>query len=498
MENLFFIVVGMSLTGSFVILFVLLARLVLRKAPKIFSYALWAVVLFRLLCPFTRDSEFSLLPSKQMVYADGRGGGTDQVIQIQTGIPAVDRPVNDFLVDHPYQAGQPVVIGGDPEENLAPIINQLGPVPDWRTVPAVIWLAGFAVLMSYSLISLLRLRWKLVGAVPLEGEKNVRLADHIPSPFVLGVFRPRIYLTSGLPEGERDYILLHERTHIRRGDHILRALAWLALAVHWFNPLVWLAFHLAGKDMEMSCDEAVLCKMGRDVRADYSTSLLRLSQGGKLPAGPLAFGGGDPASRIRNVLSYKKPAVWVVALALAAVACTGVALATDQKRPLIDPDSVTTVTRFNATRNTTTPQHTGVYTPENRWEDLNVPQDAAVVSADAAAELVRLINSFNKTVYAQGDFTLNGWEHHFYRLDCTDGGFYLVDYWYWNGFSFNPLHMGEDDYTTLVTYYSAEGRSETTWQMEYSFDRAFSNWQFSVWKYKGENAPQEGKSPVVS
>lgn len=199
-----------------------------------------------------------------------------------------------------------------------------------------------------------------------------------------------------------------------------------------------------------------------------------------------------------NVLSYKKPAVWVVALALAAVACTGVALATDQKRPLIDPDSVTTVTRFNAARNTTTPQHTGVYTPENRWEDLNVPQDAAVVSADAAAELVRLINSFNKTVYAQGDFTLNGWEHHFYRLDCTDGGFYLVDYWYWNGFSFNPLHMGEDDYTTLVTYYNAEGRSETTWQMEYSFDRAFSNWQSSVWKYKGENAPQEGKSPVVS
>lgn len=186
MENLFFTVVGMSLTGSFVILFVLLARLVLRKAPKIFSYALWAVVLFRLLCPFIQDSAFSLLPSAQMVYADGRGGGTDQVIQIQTGIPSVDRPVNDFLVDHPYQEGQPVVIGGDSEENLAPVINQLGPVPDWRTVPAVIWLAGFAVLMGHSLLSLLRLRRKLVEAVPLEGEKNVRLADHIPSPLCVG------------------------------------------------------------------------------------------------------------------------------------------------------------------------------------------------------------------------------------------------------------------------------------------------------------------------
>ena len=329
MENLFFTVVGMSLTGSFVILFVLLARLVLRKAPKIFSYALWAVVLFRLLCPFTRDSAFSLLPSAQMVYADGRGGGTDQVIQIQTGIPSVDRPVNDFLVDHPYQQGQPVVIGGDSEENLAPVINQLGPVPDWRTVPAAIWLAGFAVLMGYSLISLLRLRWKLIGAVPLEGERNVRLADHISSPFVLGVIRPKIYLPSGLSEGERDYILLHERTHIRRGDHILRALAWLALAVHWFNPLVWLAFYLAGKDMEMSCDETVLERMGRDIRADYSTSLLRLSQGGRLPAGPLAFGGSGFQSRIKNVLKYKKPAFWVAPLALVGVLGLWVALATN-------------------------------------------------------------------------------------------------------------------------------------------------------------------------
>lgn len=329
MENLFFTVVGMSLTGSFVILFVLLARLALRKAPKIFSYALWAVVLFRLLCPFTRDSAFSLLPSAQMVYADGRGGGTDQVIQIQTGIPSVDRPVNDFLVDHPYQQGQPVVIGGDSEENLAPVINQLGPVPDWRTVPAAIWLAGFAVLMGYSLISLLRLRWKLIGAVPLEGERNVRLADHISSPFVLGVIRPKIYLPSGLSEGERDYILLHERTHIRRGDHILRALAWLALAVHWFNPLVWLAFYLAGKDMEMSCDEAVLERMGRDIRADYSTSLLRLSQGGRLPAGPLAFGGSGFQSRIKNVLKYNKPAFWVAPLALVGVLGLWVALATN-------------------------------------------------------------------------------------------------------------------------------------------------------------------------
>ena len=324
MEGLFFKVLGMSATAAVVILAVLLARLLLRRAPKVFSYALWAVALLRLLCPFTLDSAFSLLPAAQVEDVPGLGDTPAQVIQVQTGITTVDRQVNDFFLHHPYQ-GLPDL----PEYAELPP-QEPGPAPDWRTVPATVWLAGAAALLGYGLISLLALRRKLVGWVPLEGEKNVRLADHIPSPFVLGLFRPKIYLPSGLPEGERDYVLLHERTHIRRCDHIFRALAWLALAIHWFNPLVWLAFRLAGRDMEMSCDEAVLRKMGRDVRADYSTSLLRLSAGKRLPAGPLAFGGGDPKGRINNVLRWKKPALWVTAAALIAVVCIGAALATDR------------------------------------------------------------------------------------------------------------------------------------------------------------------------
>lgn len=328
MENLFETVLRLSLTAMSVILLILLVRLALRRAPKVFSYALWAVVLFRLLCPFAIESAFSLLPAVQVVPAAGQGEGTAQVFRIQTMFGAVDRQVNDFFVEHAYQ-GQPAL----PEDTVtvpAPPVNQPGPEPDWRTVPAAVWLAGTALLLGYGAVSLLLLRRRLAGSMPLEGERDVRLADHIPSPFVLGLFRPKIYLPSGLPEGERDYILLHERTHIRRCDHIFRALAWLALAVHWFNPLVWLAFHLAGKDMEMSCDEAVLRKMGRDVRADYSSSLLRLSTGKRLPAGPLAFGDGDPKSRIKNVLRYQKPALWVMVIALIAVVCAGVALATDR------------------------------------------------------------------------------------------------------------------------------------------------------------------------
>ena len=477
MEKLFFTVLGMSATGSLVILAVLLARLALRKTPKAFSYALWAVALFRLLCPFTLDSAFSLLPSVRMVDAAGRGGGTDQVIQIQTGIPALNSQVNGFLADHPYQEGQPTETGGEPGEELAPVINQPGPVPDWRTVPAAIWLAGTAALLGYGALSLLGLRRRLAGSVPLEGEKNVRLAGHIPSPFVLGLVRPVIYLPSDLNEGERDYILLHERTHIRRFDHVTRGLAWLAAAVHWFNPLVWLAFYLAGRDMEMSCDEAVLRKMGREIRADYSASLLRLSQGGKLPAGPLAFGGSGFQSRIKNILNYKKPAFWVAALALAGVCVIGAALATNRAPGLfIDPDTVVSYTAADSSSYTSNPDHTSVSTGADRQKDLSDPAKQRPLSKEKGDELVRLVNAHRKSVYGQGELTLSGSEHQLVRMDCADGGWYLLDYWYWNGFSFNPLHYGEDSYTTLVTYYGPDGKAGTTWQMEYDFDRAYKDW----------------------
>lgn len=330
MERWLSAVLSMSGTASLVIAAVLLVRLALRRAPKRFSYLLWAVVLFRLLCPISLESAFSLLPAAELVPAAGNGGQERQVVQVRTGLPGLDRQMNDFFLRHPYQgiADLPERAGAAPSL----VIPQAGKVSDWRTLPAILWLTGAALLLGYSALSLIRLRRALAEAVPLEGEPGVWLADRVPTPFVLGLLRPRIYLPSALPKQERDYILLHERTHIRRCDHILRALAWLAVAVHWFNPLVWLAFRLAGKDMEMSCDEAVLRNMDRDVRADYSASLLRLSAGGreKLPAGPLAFGDSDPKSRIKNVLSYKKPALWVMAAAVVVVAVTCAALATNR------------------------------------------------------------------------------------------------------------------------------------------------------------------------
>lgn len=301
------IVFNMSVTASVVIMFVLLARLLLKRAPKIFSYALWAVVLFRLLCPVSITTNLSLLGllDAPVVEATTHTTAVEYIPQdvvhtpapeVKLPVPGVNQSVNEALPQGDEQTA------ADPLE--APV-----------ALATLVWLAGIGVLAAYSVVSLLRLRRKLIGALPLRD--NIYLADYIDSPFVMGIFRPKIYLPSSLTEQEQGYIILHERHHIRRGDHIIKALAFLALCVHWFNPLVWAAFVLSAKDMEMSCDEAVVKKLGEGIRADYSASLLSLATGRRIIAGtPLAFGEGDTKSRIRNLLNWKKPRTWIILTAL--------------------------------------------------------------------------------------------------------------------------------------------------------------------------------------
>lgn len=306
-------ILNMSIAASVVIVFVLAARLILKKAPKVFSYALWSVVLFRLLCPFSIPTGFSLLaltdaPIRQTA------AHTNQIQYVQPDLVHTEFPQVDLPVPGVNQAVNQVLPQG--EEQL---------VADPLEAPAALltlgWLSGMALMAVYSVLSMLRLRRRLVGATPLQD--NIYLADHIASPFVLGVLRPKIYLPSVLSKEEQKYIILHEQYHIKRLDHLVKLLAFLALCVHWFNPLVWLSFFLAQRDMEMSCDEAVLQTLGVHIRADYSASLLSLSTGRRVVGGtPLAFGEGDAKSRIQNLLAWNKPQKWVVALA--ALVCVAV------------------------------------------------------------------------------------------------------------------------------------------------------------------------------
>lgn len=326
-------ILNMSLTAVIIIALVLLARLPLRKAPKVFSYALWAVVLFRLVCPLSFSSEFSLLGLFNTPTATASNSGIySSITYIPSDIVHTEYP----RVDLPLPGVSKAI-----NENLPQGREQIAadPLEFPMSSATILWLCGIVAMLIYSLYSLLRLKRKLVGAVRLR--ENIYLADRIATPFVIGVIRPKIYLPSTLLEREREYIILHERTHIRRLDHIVKLLSFLALTLHWFNPLVWLAFILSGKDMEMSCDEAVMKKMDGDIRADYSASLLSLATGRKIFAGaPLAFGEGDTKSRIKNVMNYKKPAFWVVIATLVAVLAICVGLAANPRNNTSFTDSL--------------------------------------------------------------------------------------------------------------------------------------------------------------
>ena len=311
---------NMSLTASVAIVLVILLRLLLKNAPKVISYALWGVVLFRLLCPVSIGSSFSLYnlfdtPTEE-------SGTVTSVIEyvpsniVHTEYPSVALPVPGIsnVINEALPQGREQLVA-DPLE--APM-----------SIATYIWMIGVLSMGIYSIVSYVRLRSKLSVVVPLRD--NIFIADDIKSPFVVGLFRPKIYLPCNLGNKEQEYIILHEQHHIKRLDHVMKALAFLALAIHWFNPLVWVAFILASKDMEMSCDEAVIRKIGGDVRADYSASLLTLATGRRIIAGtPLAFGEGDTKGRINNLSKWKKPAAWVVLIAVVACVVLAISLLTN-------------------------------------------------------------------------------------------------------------------------------------------------------------------------
>jgi len=309
LETVFLKLLNMSFTASIVIAFVLAVRIVLQKAPKVFSYLLLSVVLFRLISPFSFESIFSLLPAKvnpisqDILYM--------QAPKTDTGIGVINDSFNAIL---PAAAPQ---TSANPLQILIVIFSH-------------IWLLGIAAMLVYSLIVLFRLKKELKNATLYQD--NIFISPRIDTAFVMGIFCPKIYLPSNLNATERSYILLHEQTHIRRFDHIFKLISFLALCLHWFNPFVWAAFFLSGKDMEMSCDEAVIRRLGNDVKKDYSASLLTLATGRRIVSGtPLAFGEGDTKGRIKNVLNYRKPGFWVVLVSVLAVIFMVIGLTTSPK-----------------------------------------------------------------------------------------------------------------------------------------------------------------------
>lgn len=333
-----------SLTASIVILFVIIARLLLKRAPKIFSYALWSVVLLRLLLPISIESPVSFVPERQEFSG---------AVNVNAVLPEIPFDTTQDRNDDAWREQNAL-----PGEPLVQTAHSISP----QTYLTYIWIAGMGFMLLHSAVSYCLLRRKLKVVIPYR--KGIYIADDIGTPFVMGLLRPVIYLPGALAPEERKYIIAHERHHIRRGDHLFKALGFLALMVHWFNPLIWVAFVLAGRDMEMSCDEAVIRKLGEDIRAEYSASLLNLATGRRLFAGmPLAFDEGDPTGRVRNLAKWKKPALWVVLICIVLCSILAVCLITDPKTdPAPESISFEDITAETVTMVELKNLHNGEYT----------------------------------------------------------------------------------------------------------------------------------------
>lgn len=315
MEELFLSVVNLSLTAGWLVLAVLVLRLLLRRAPKWSFCLLWALVALRLVCPFSFESALSLVPSAQPLPQDILYTAAPE---IQSGIPSLNSAVNPVLQD---------ILAPSPTASA-------NPTQIWSFLLSRIWLAGAAFLLLYALVSTLLLKRRLSTATLLDG--NVKQSERVTSPFVLGLFRPVIYLPYRIPERDLDYVLAHERAHIRRLDHWWKLLGFVLLAVYWFHPLMWVAYVLFCRDMEGACDEKVIRDLSKDERRGYSTALLNCSIRRRPVAPcPLAFGEAGVKSRVKAVMGYKKPAFWVVVIALAACIIAALCFLTSPKEPTV-------------------------------------------------------------------------------------------------------------------------------------------------------------------
>ena len=316
---------------TLVILAVLLVRLILRRQPKKYNYLLWSVVGIRMLFRIQLPARFSLLSIWHFLMQRISG------IQFLTDSPKVTNMQRLTDLQAGTQNLQPAeqFITGQTVTGATQGLSQAGSglgsgVNQILQICMLIWIAGMIVLLLYGILSYFKCRRMTVQAVHMEG--NIWECDHLTTPFVLGIVRPRIYIPFHLSAEEKPYILAHETYHIKRGDPIVRLLAFVLLTFYWINPFVWLAYFLMIRDMEMSCDEAVLLQLGTKIRKAYSNSLLTFATGRKqVTFSPLAFGESDTSGRIKNILDFKKPKVWGSFLAILAVILAAVFCLTGQK-----------------------------------------------------------------------------------------------------------------------------------------------------------------------
>ena len=327
MESVFLNLLNMSIMAGWIVLAAVVLRFLLKKAPKALVIILWAIVGLRLLLPVSIESVLSLIPSAQTVPESIL---TAEVPKIDSGFTVVNNVINPILPRGDAQA-----LPDAATYETAQAGTSVNPIALITRIAAVVWLLGMVALFFYAAMSFLRLKKRVEESICIR--ENIYICDHVSSPFVLGLIRPKIFLPSDLPEDERTFVIAHERAHICRHDQIFKPLGFLLLAVYWFNPLMWVAYILFCRDIEFACDERVLLEMGSEAKKPYSEALIECSVPRRMIAAcPLAFGEVDVKNRVKSVLNYKKPAFWVVILAIVACIATGVFFLTNPVKAKTD------------------------------------------------------------------------------------------------------------------------------------------------------------------
>ncbi|MBQ6848900.1 MAG: hypothetical protein IJN76_02470 [Clostridia bacterium] len=439
---------NLSVMAGWMVLAVLLLRLCLKKAPRWITCVLWGLVALRLLVPFTIESPISLIPTAETVVSGDTADTSVPVVN--SGMEAIDKPLNDWL-QTPVPSSPPVgnTTPDVPQEDVTP----LPPVEDTPTAPdekptdteeksvsrmeqilqiaAPVWLVGIGLMLLYELLSVLRVRSRVLDAVRLRD--NVWQSDRVSSPFIFGLFRPRIYVPYDLEEPMLEQVLSHEQAHLHRRDHWIKPFAFTLLAVYWYNPLLWVGYILLCRDIEVACDQRVVRGLDEDTRRQYATALLQCGvERRSIAACPLAFGEVSIKQRIKSVLNYRKPLLWVIIASLLACSVAAVCLLTvPGEEPLkvlssqeIEPDQVR---RFYGTDTDGALIEAGVdwmwehaenpdaKTPDiDYWEETNIPLVVSRSKADLDA-LMDACSDETMQVDMRGSFKLEKYDDTYFE-----------------------------------------------------------------------------------
>lgn len=388
MTDLLFRIVEMSLYGSVVILLTLVARLFLKKSSKRLTMILWAAVALRLLLPINIESQislFNLLPS-QAISMNSELEASDEVISPKPDneIAPVINDVNTTNSETPnLTKAEEVIISNPKEVNLTTVNKDKASTIDYKLALAIVWLVGTIVVLSNCVYSYIKLNRKVADASLIE--KNVYVSNTVDSPFVMGIFKPAIYLPDTLSNAEKEYILLHERTHIRHGDWLTKMIGMLAVAIHWFNPLVWIAYSVFEQDIEMSCDEKTVENMDEATKKAYSLSIVSFATK-KNPVRylvtPLAFSKvnlrkSEVTNRVKNILSYKKGSKILATITAVTLIATATAC------------SLNATTKTSDTKDTTTVSETTSETPAASSVETTAASSAETTNAETTEETYR-------------------------------------------------------------------------------------------------------------